>query len=230
MSGLTYRLERHSAPQAAQDSILVAAVAHIFSHSFGTNPKTGQPYRLGPKTTRERLQWTTDLIIGIEDSTSSAKGYIYGRVIESPHGLIIWIDSLAVEPEHRRKGLGTKLVSSLVLAHSSCRWVGCATPNPVAALVITKAIGGHAYAGKCSPPTELVQMIEGVRRQIPDLRGAEFNAKCLLVRTNFNPTLTGDSKDWSPPHPSEPPPWWSSLAHLPSEHEALLIIDRQAPT
>lgn len=135
MSGSPYRLDRHSAPQAAQDSTLVAAVAHIFSHSFGTNPKTGQPYRLGPKTTRERLQGTTDLIIGIDDSTDSAMGYIYGRTIESPHGLAVWIDSLAVEPEHRRK---------------------------------------------------------------------------------------------SPPHPSEPPPWWSSLAHLPSEHEALLVIDRHA--
>lgn len=226
MSGFTYRLERHSAPHAAKDSTLVAAVAHIFSHSFGTNPKTGQPYRLGPKTTRERLQGTTDLIIGFEDSTSSAMGYIYGRTIESPQGLMVWIDSLAVEPEHRRKGLGTKLVSTLILAHASCRWVGCATPNPVAALVITRAIGGHAYAGECSPPTELVRMIESVRGRIPDLRGAEFNATRLLVRTSFNPTSTGDSKDWIPPHPSEPPPWWSSLAHLPSEHEALLVIDR----
>ncbi len=69
-------------------------------------------------------------------------------------------------------------------------------------------------------------MIESVRGRIPDLRGAEFNATRLLVRTSFNPTSTGDSKDWSPPHPSEPPPWWSSLAHLPSEHEALLVIDR----
>ena len=226
MSGFTYRLERHSAPHAAKGSTLVAAVAHIFSHSFGTNPKPGQPYRLGPKTTRERLQGTTDLIIGFEDSTSSAMGYIYGRTIESPHGLVIWIDSLAVEPEHRRKGLGTKLVSALILAYASCRWVGCATPNPVAALVITRATGGHPYAGECSPPPELIQMIESVRGRIPDLRGAEFNATRLLVRTSFNPTSTGDSKDWSPPHPSEPPPWWSSLAHLPSEHEALLVIDR----
>ncbi len=131
MSGFTYRLERHSAPHAAKDSTLVAAVAHIFSHSFGTNPKTGQPYRLGPKTTRERLQGTTDLIIGFEDSTSSAMGYIYGRTIESPQGLMVWIDSLAVEPEHRRKGLGTKLVSTLILAHASCRWVGWAARRQI---------------------------------------------------------------------------------------------------
>jgi GNAT superfamily N-acetyltransferase len=223
----TYRLESHPAAQAAEDPTLVAAVAHIFSNSFGTNPKTGQPYRLGPNKTRERLKDTNDLVLGVENSSHAPVGYIYGRTIESPHGLVVWIDSLAVLPAHRRKGVGSNLVSSLVQTHASCRWVGCATPNPVAALIITRATGGKAYAGECSPPRELTEMVESIRGQTPDLQGADFNSSRLLVRTRFSPTATGDSKDWSPPHPSEPPPWWSSLAHLPSEHEALLIIDRR---
>jgi GNAT superfamily N-acetyltransferase len=223
-----YSLERHTAFQAAEDSSLVAAVAHIFSNSFGINPKTGHPYRLGPKKTRERLQGTNDLVIGVENSTNFSAGYIYGRTIESLHGLVVWIDSLAVLPNHRRKGLGTNLVRSLIHAHTSCNWVGCATPNPVAALIITRATGGKAYAGECSPPRRLIEMVESIRGQTPDLQGADFNSSSLLVRTRFSPTATGDSKDWSPPHPGEPPPWWSSLAHLPSEHEALLVIDRHA--
>ena len=226
MAGSTYRFEHHPAFEAAADLSIVAAVANIFSHSFGTNPKTGQPYRLGPKNTRERLKDTNDLVVGVEARTGVLVGYVYGRTIAGRHGGIVWIDSLAVLPEHRRKGMGTTLVRSLIEAHGSCRWVGCATPNPVAALVITRATGGTAYAGECSPPTALIEMIESIRGQTPDLRGADFNPSRLLVRTSFSPTGTGDSKDWSPPHPSEQPPWWSLLAHLPFEYEALLVIDR----
>lgn len=226
MAIFPYNLERHTASQAAENSSLVAAVANIFSHSFGINPTTGNPYRLGAKKTRERLQGTNDLVIGVESSTKFPAGYIYGRTIESLHGLVVWIDSLAVLPDHRRKGVGTSLVRFFIQTHTSCGWVGCATPNPVAALIITRATGGRAYAGECSPPQRLIEMIEDIRGRTPDLQGADFNSSSLLVRTRFNPTATGDSKAWSPPHPSEPPPWWSSLVHLPSEHEALLVIDR----
>ena len=222
-----YTFSHYPAGLAAEDSSKVSAVANIFSHSFGTNPKTGQPYRLGPKKTRERLHGTNDLVIAVEDTTGASVGYVYVRRIDSPRGVVVWIDSLAVLPEHRRKGLGTALVRSLIEIHSMCRWVGRATPNPVAALVIIRATGGTAYAGECAPPPELIEMIENIRGQTPDLQGADFNVARLLVRTSFNPTSTGDRKDWRPPHPSEPPPWWSSLANLPFEHEALVVIDRQ---
>jgi GNAT superfamily N-acetyltransferase len=223
-----YSILHRSAPQVAPDSSTVASVASIFSHSFGTNEKTGRPYYLSAKKTRERLEGTNDLFLAIEHATNTYVGYVYGRTIDYDGGIVVWIDSLAVLPAHRRKGLGTGLVRNLIGRHSLCRWVGCATPNPVAAFVIARATGGRAFAGECNPPQELVRMIESIRGQTPDLQGADFNAAKLLVRTKFNPTSTGDSKDWSPPHPSEPPPWWGSLANLPSDHEALLIIDRHA--
>ncbi len=224
--GSPYTFQHYPASHAAEDSDLVGSVARVFSNSFGTNPSTGQPYRLGPKTTKNRLRGANDLVVAVEGSQGTAVGYVYGRSLISPEGSVVWIDSLAVLPEHRRLGLGTSLVRSLADQHNEARWVGCATPNPVAALVITRAAGGKPYAGVCFPPPQLLDMIEGIRGKIPDLQGADFNPFRLLVRTRFSPTSTGDSKEWTPPHPSEPPPWWGSLEHLPSDHEALLIIDR----
>lgn len=204
----------------------MGSVARIFSNSFGTNPSTGQPYRLGPKTTKYRLRGTNDLVVAFDGSHGMAVGYVYGRSVISDQGPVVWIDSLAVLPQHRRHRIGTTLVRALITPHDGARWIGCATPNPVAALVITRGVGGKPYAGACSPPPQLIAMIESIRSLIPDLQGADFNSTRLLVRTRFSPTSTGDSKEWTPPHPSEPPPWWSSLEHLPSEHEALLVIDR----
>lgn len=224
--GSPYTFQNYPAPHAAEDSDLVASVARVFSNSFGANPVTGQPYRLGPNKTRSRLRETKDLVVAIDESQGMVVGYVYARSVISQQGPVLWIDSLAVLPDHRGKGLGTTLVRSLADLQHGTRWVGCATPNPVAALVITRATGGKPYAGPCDPPPQLLVMIESIRSKIPDLQGADFNPVRLLVRTRFNPTSTGDTKEWTPPHPSEPPPWWGSLEHLPSEHEALLIIDR----
>ncbi len=224
--GLPYTYQHYPASHAAEDSALVGSVARVFSNSFGTNPSTGQPYRLGPNTTKSRLRGTKDLVVAVDVSQDMVAGYVYGRSVISSEGPVLWIDSLAVLPDHRRQGLGTTLVRSLAALHQEANWVGCATPNPVAALVITRATGGRPYAGECSPPSQLLVMIESIRGKIPDLQGADFNPVRLLVRTRFSPTSTGDSKEWTPPHPSEPPPWWGSLEHLPSDHEALLIIDR----
>jgi len=69
-------------------------------------------------------------------------------------------------------------------------------------------------------------MINEIRPQCPDLRGADFNARSLRVKTHFTPVSSEETREWSPPHPSEPPPWWASLQNLPSEYEALLVIDR----
>lgn len=197
----------------------------MFSHSFGKNPKTDKPYRLGPKTTRDRLSTTSYLFAG--QYPHEMVGYLYARILESGSGTVGWIDSLAVLPLHRRKGVATKLVEEFLSRASECRWIGCATPNPIAALVITRTVNGRTYVEGSQPSAEVVAMIEEIRPQCPDLQGTDFNPARLLVKTKFTPVKSEDTTEWKPPHPSEPPPWWASLENLPEEYEALLIIDRQ---
>ena len=120
-----------------------------------------------------------------------------------------------------------RLIGDLLEKISDCRWVGCATPNPVAALVMTRVVRGDAYVGECNPPREVIDMIQTIRSRCPDLRGADFHPQQLLVRTNFSPVSSEETTDWSTPHPSEPPPWWAFLKNLPSHDEALLVIDRK---
>ena len=202
-------------------------VSAVFSHSFGENPKTRKPYRLGPKTTRERLSTTNHLIAA--ECSDDMVGYLYSRILNSGSETVGWIDSLAVLPLHRRKGVATRLVEELLFQVTACRWVGCATPNPIAALVITRAMKGITYVEGCQPPREVISMIEDIRPKCPDLRGTDFNPTRLLVKTKFTPLRSEDTTEWKPPHPTEPPPWWASLENLPDDYEALVIIDRGQP-
>lgn len=222
-----YEFRTYSGPEAAGSETLVRGIAHVFSNSFGTNPKTGKPYRLGTKTTRERLL-STNYVFAAQHSGGTT-GYLYARLIPSGRGTVGWIDSLAVLPPHRRKGIGTRLVNDFVSTTSDSRWIGRATPNPIAALVITRSVRGAVYIEECHAPDEVIELIEEIRPKCPDLQGADFNPTRLLVKTRFTPIKSEDSTEWRPPHPSEPPPWWASLENLPKEYEALLIIDREAP-
>lgn len=218
-----FGFDYHMGGEAAASPELVSAIAHIFNNSFGLRPD-GTPYKLGPKTTQKRLA-DTHHVFTARHPAAGRCGYLYGRVINSKNGKIGWIDSLAVLPAHRRKRVATRLVGRFIAKIADCKWVGCATPNPIAALVITKAAKGKAYVGECNPSAALKSMIDEIRSQCPDLTGAAINFKKLLVRTTFTPSGE-ESKEWSPPHPSEPPPWWSLLEHLPAQYEALLIVDR----
>ena len=220
-----YQFQSHSGSSSAESSSLVHAVSSIFSNSFGVNPKTQQPYRLGPKTTRKRLALAHRLFLA-SDEGGQPVGYCFATEITSSSGAVGWIDSLAVLPQHRRKGVGTRLVENFAEHFSSVRWIGCATPNPIAALVISKVVQGKLFIGECDPTEELVAMINEIRPLCQDLRGVDFNPRSLLVRTQFHPSDTGDSRGWSPPQPTEPPPWWSSLENLSSQYEALLIVDK----
>ncbi len=221
-----YEFSSYSGVDAANSDALVKGISSVFSNSFGENPKTGKPYRLGPTTTKERLLSTNHVFVA--QHSEGMTGYLYARVISSGRGSAGWIDSLTVLPAHRRRGVATRLVNEFVSTVSGCRWVGCATPNPVAALVITKSVSGAWYIGECHAPEEVIFMIEEIRPKCPDLRGADFNPARLLVKTRFTPVMSADVTEWRPPHPSEPPPWWASLENLPDEYEALLIIDREA--
>jgi len=222
--GDAYEFLAYKGRDAAAVPILVDAVSHVFCNSFGTTPQ-GKPYRLGPKKTKERLE-STDLLFVAEHQTEKIIGYLYARILSYSDGIVGWIDSLAVLPQHRRKKVATRLVDALIEALTTCRWVGCATPNPIAALVITNVIRGKVHIGECAPSQEVIDMINEIRPRCPDLRGADFNAKSLRVKTHFTPVSSEETREWSPPHPSEPPPWWATLQNLPNEYEALLVIDR----
>ena len=221
-----YQFQSHSGSNASESASLVHAVSSIFSNSFGINPKTQQPYRLGPKTTKKRLALAHRLFLASDEADHSV-GYLFATEIPSSLGSVGWIDSLAVLPPHRRKGVGTQLVANFAEHFASVRWIGCATPNPIAAFVISKVVKGELYIGECAPTDELVAMINEIRPLCQDLSGVDFNPSSLLVRTQFHPSDTGDTREWCPPHPTEPPPWWSSLENLSSQYEALLIVDKR---
>ena len=221
-----YQFQSHSGSSASESSSLVHAVSSIFSNSFGINPKTQQPYRLGPKTTKKRLALAHQLFLA-SDEADHPVGYLFATEIASSRGSVGWIDSLAVLPQHRQKGVGTRLVTNFAEHFASVRWIGCATPNPIAALVISKVVKGTLFIGECDPTEELLSMINEIRPLCQDLSGVDFNPDSLLVRTQFHPPDTGDNKEWCPPHPTEPPPWWSSLENLSSQYEALLIVDKR---
>ncbi len=146
---------------------------------------------------------STDHLFLAKNSEEKHIGYLYG----SPYlgNFVVWIDSMAVLPDFRRRGIGTQLLTNIVQHFSSARWLGCATPNPVTVFVVYKVVKGTVYVGASR------RMIKAIKPFCPDLSGAEFNAKKLLVRTGFQPKHSGDSREWSPPEPTEPPPWWSSL-------------------
>ncbi len=223
-----YDFRYYPARDAAASSEVINAISRVFSSSFGSSPK-GRPYRLGPRMTKARIESTHHVIVSRHHADADEiVGYVYASVIAYAKEVVGWIDSLAVMPNHRRRKIATRLVDDLLGRIPDCRWVGCATPNPIAALVITRVVRGHAFVGECQLPQEVIDMIEQIRPRCPDLRGADFNPRKLLVRTNFSPVCSEDTTDWSPPHPSEPPPWWASLKNLPNNHEALLIIDRKA--
>ena len=221
-----YQFQSHSGSNASESSSLVHAVSSIFSNSFGINPKTQKPYRLGQKPTKKRLASAHRLFLASDEAAHSV-GYLFATEIPSSRGAVGWIDSLAVLPQHRQKGIGTRLVENFSEHFASVRWIGCATPNPIAAFVITKVVKGDLYIGECDPTEELVSMINEIRPLCQDLSGVDFNPRLLLVRTQFHPSDTGDNTEWCPPHPTEPPPWWSSLENLSSQYEALLIVDKR---
>lgn len=220
-----YQFQSYSGSSAAKSSSLVHAVSSIFSNSFGINPKTQQPYRLGLKRTKKRLALAHRLFLA-SDEGDHFVGYLFATEISSSRGSVGWIDSLAVLPQHRRKKIGTRLVENFAKHFSSVRWIGCATPNPIVAFVISKVVTGVLCIGECNPTEELIAMINEIRPLCQDLSGVDFNPRSLLVRTQFHPSDTGDNRGWSPPQPTEPPPWWSSLENLSSQYEALLIVDK----
>ena len=99
-----YQFQNYSGSSASESSSLVHAVSFIFSNSFGINPKTQKPYRLGPKPIKKRLELAHRLFLASDEADHSV-GYLFATEITSSRGSVVgWIDSLAVLPQHSTEG------------------------------------------------------------------------------------------------------------------------------
>ena len=110
---ISQKITRFTGPEAARNATVTGLVSRIFNESFGYRPD-GRPYRLGPKSTAERLA-STDLLF-IAGDEQSGIGYLFGKEIPSMGGRIAWIESMAVLPLYRRQGIATALVRKFRLA------------------------------------------------------------------------------------------------------------------
>ena len=220
---ISQKITRFAGPEAARNVTVTGLVSKIFNESFGHRPD-GRPYRLGPKSTAERLASTDFLFIAGDEQ--SGIGYLFGKEIPSMGGRIAWIESMAVLPLYRRQGIATALIHQFRLATKGSSKIGCATPNPIAALVVTRAIPGTVYIGNRNPPAAVLHMLREIRQHCFDLRGCAIQKKPLRIKTGFSPLSRSDEREWNPRTPSDPPYWWKELEHLPNAYEALLVIER----
>lgn len=221
---ISQRVTRLLGPEAARNEAVAGLVSKIFNESFGHRPD-GKPYRLGPKSTAERLASTDFLFVAGDEQ--SGIGYLFGKEISSAGGRIAWIESMAVLPLYRRQGIATALIQEFRLATKGSSRIGCATPNPIAALVVTRSVPGKLYIGNCYPPAAVLHMLREIRQHCFDLRGCAIQKKPLRIKTGFSPLSRSDERAWNPRTPSDPPYWWSELEHLPNAYEALLVIERE---
>ncbi len=209
---------------ASSDPNTVRLVSHIFNESFGFRPD-GKPYRMGPKSVGERLL-STDYLFIAGDSRSGV-GYLFGKEIPSSAGRVAWIESMAVLPIYRRQGIATALVKNFVAATKAAPLVGFATPNPIAAYVITRCVPGVHYVGRCFPPFPIYQLLKEIQDNCFDLRGCSLDKENLLIKTGFSPLSRSDQRKWEPQRATiASPKWWNFIEHLPNAFEALVVIKR----
>ncbi len=213
----------YSGPSAASNDRLVKLVSAIFNESFGFRPD-GKPYRLGPKSVTERFIATDYLFVAGDEC--SGIGYLFGKEIPSSQGRIAWIESMAVLPLYRRKGIGTALLSSFAATTKASPRLGFATPNPIAALIATRLMPGKTFIGPCHPPYAVRRLLKEIRQNSFDLRGCSIDEDNLTIRTGFSPLSRSDQREWNPRQSLAEPSWWKFIEHLPNEFEALLVIEK----
>lgn len=211
--------------QAASSDQTVRRISQIFNESFGYRPD-GKPYRLGPKSVIERLLQTDYVFLA--GGTDAGIGYLFGKEIPSSMGRIAWIESMAVLPIYRQQGIATSLVRAFSEVTRAASRLGCATPNPIAALIVSRVVAGKMFIGKSGTPYRLVQLLKEIRQNCFDLRGCTVEESSLTIKTGFSPLSRSDQREWHPRQPHSEPNWWRSIEHLPNEYEALLIIERHS--
>ncbi len=213
--------------QAAASEETVRRISQIFNESFGYRPD-GRPYRLGPKSVTERLL-QTDYVFLVGGSRA-AIGYLFGKEISSSMGRIAWIESMAVLPIYRRQGVATSLVRAFAEMTKAATRLGCATPNPIAALVVNHVVEGTMFVGECAVPRRLLQLLKEIRQDCFDLRGCSIGESNFTIKTGFSPLSRSDEREWHPRNPQPQPVWWSTIEHLPNEYEALIVVERHSQT
>ena len=218
-------LEVLSGQQAALNDEAVRLISKIFNESFGYRPD-GKLYRLGPKSITERLMQTDYVFLA--GGQGAGVGYLFGKEIPSSMGRIAWIESMAVLPIYRRQGIATSLVQAFSEATRAAPRLGCATPNPIAPLIVGRVIPGNMFIGRCFPPYRLVQLLKEIRQHCFDLRGCAVDESNLTIKTGFSPLSRSDQREWQPRQPQPEPRWWTGIENLPNEYESLLIIERSS--
>lgn len=213
--------------QAAANQETVQRISQIFNESFGYRPD-GRPYRLGPKSVTERLLQTDYVFLA--GGSRAGIGYLFGKEIPSSMGRIAWIESMAVLPIYRRQGVATSLVQAFTEITKTAPRLGCATPNPIAALVVSRVVEGTMFVGKCSVPHRVIQLLKEIRQHCFDLRGCSVGESNFTIKTGFSPLSRSDQREWYPRNSRPEPSWWSTIEHLPNEYEALIVIERHSKT
>ena len=183
---ISQKVTRLLGPEAARNEPVTGLVSKIFNESFGYRPD-GKPYRLGPKSTAERLASTDFLLIAGDEQ--SGIGYLFGKEIPAMGGRIAWIESMAVLPLYRKQGIATALLHKFCLTTKGSSKVGCATPNPIAALVVTRAVPGTLYIGNCNPPAAMLHMLREIRQHCFDLRGCAIQTKTVTNKNRIQPAF-----------------------------------------
>jgi SAM-dependent methyltransferase/GNAT superfamily N-acetyltransferase len=203
-------------------------VSRIFCTSFGKNPHTKKMHVLGPKRMHERLKRCSYLCLAGVGGRSV--GYMFGTEYRDLFTTIAWLDSICVLKEHRRKGLATAMLDAFARAVPQFNWLGATSPNPVTPLVLEKLKLGQIYLPGRPVPSSLrhtiYTMLDNIQGRCEDLKGCEIDKEQMLVRTRFAIDLDREERDWNKGESA--PAWWTQLANLPSEHESLLIIHRDA--
>jgi GNAT superfamily N-acetyltransferase len=218
-------IQMYSGLDAAKNSQLVGLISQIFNESFGFRPD-GKPYRLGPKSIAERLQQTDYLFVAGDERFGI--GYLFGKEAPSSQGRIAWIESMAVLPLYRKRGIATALVKHFDRVTKGATRLGCATPNPIAALIVSRVVPGKLYIGRCGPPYNLRKLLHEIREHCFDLRGCQIDERNFTIKTGFSPLSRSDQREWHPQTPQAMPTWWTWVEDLPNEFEALLIIERDS--
>ena len=213
----------YSGPRAASSPELVGLVARVFNDSFGFRPD-GRPYRLSERLATERLLSTDYLLIAADER--SGVGYLYGKEIPCSYGRIAWIESMAVLPLYRKQGIASALLKRFCQASTGAPRVGCVTPNPIAALVVSRVGTGKMYIGRCSPPRYLIRMLRQIPNNCFDLRGCAIDEINFRIKTGFSPLSPSDEREWCPRKPCEAPSWWHIVQNLPNEFETIVVIER----